>query len=374
MPETGHRLRVHEALVFLFLSALITGFAFLAGEYMESLERAFSGQLMAILSGVSRDEAMKFLSGSEQAAPARLILDTIFTAVAIIAGSKLGTVGKNIVSLQLIAVAILIQGTSIIHGLPLANPISLAMASLLGMLGGTFIRAAAENERLMEAQRIEIGMRSRQLEESRLQMIKSDEVERRTLAADLHDQVLQDLKLLRQRLKDYQEKPDGKLAYEIDALVTTSMTDIREVMDALSPSAIDHLGLIAAIEDCVRRGAERAGYRTRFKSELERDWETTLSPVEQALIYRLVQESINNICKHAGAKKVVARLKREGGAATITIIDDGKGFDRSEVPTESRGLSYMKLRANIIGADINWRKGDDSRGTAVEIVIPERHT
>lgn len=95
-----------------------------------------------------------------------------------------------------------------------------------------------------------------------------------------------------------------------------------------------------------------------------------LSLIEQSLLYRLVQESITNICKHAEAKTVRATLeKEEETTLVVRITDDGKGIDPTKMRADSRGLRYMRLRAELIGATISWMAGENAKGTTVEIRV-----
>jgi signal transduction histidine kinase len=152
-------------------------------------------------------------------------------------------------------------------------------------------------------------------------------------------------------------------------LTSQVMREIREVMDSLSPSVLEHLGLAAAIEDCLRRGSERSNFRTRFKSRIENEDVECLSMVEKGLLYRLVQESITNICKHAGASTVRTTMEIDGDELLIRVIDDGKGIDPNMMRGDSRGVKYMRYRADLIGATIAWKPGENGKGTTVEIRI-----
>jgi signal transduction histidine kinase len=145
------------------------------------------------------------------------------------------------------------------------------------------------------------------------------------------------------------------------------MGEIREVMDSLCPSALEHLGLAAAIEDCCRSAGERGKFKVRFKNSADEALIDRLDMVEKSLLFRLVQESLTNICKHADAKVVRANLTSEEVTLEIKIADDGKGIERDKLQAPSRGLRYMRQRADLIGATIAWQAGDDGKGTAVTI-------
>lgn len=250
-----------------------------------------------------------------------------------------------------------------------AHPVGFFASILGGVLAGLFLRSREDMRRMMESKHYELKLRNKELEATRLELMKQDEMERRILAADLHDQVLNDLKQVAQRFDKYRQEPDPENADKIRALTDQVMREIREVMDTLSPSVLEHLGLGAAIEDCLRRGSERADFRVRFKSKVQMSDLDRLSMVQQGLLYRLVQETITNICKHAGATTVRATMDVEDEILVIRITDDGKGIDPAKVKSESRGLKYMRYRADLIGATIGWKPGDGGKGTTVEMRI-----
>ena len=145
------------------------------------------------------------------------------------------------------------------------------------------------------------------------------------------------------------------------------MTEIREVMDSLCPFSLEILGLPAALDECLRRGSEKAGFKGKVRNTLQSDDLDHFSIVELSLLYRLVQESITNICKHAAATAVKITIENRDGNLFIAVIDDGKGIDTEKLKSESRGVAYMRQRADLIGASVNWKRGENDRGTIVEI-------
>jgi signal transduction histidine kinase len=152
------------------------------------------------------------------------------------------------------------------------------------------------------------------------------------------------------------------------------MVEIREVMDSLCPSALEHLGLTAALEDCARKAGEKGGFKARCKSKVEDADVEKLSLVEQSLLYRLVQEALTNVIKHAEAKTVRINTERAGESLLVTVSDDGRGMPEGKANEESRGLRYMRQRADLIGATISFRAGDlvansGNPGTVVEIRV-----
>lgn len=297
----------------------------------------------------------------------------LFAKLAVICGWKLAAQPRSFAFLQIFALSLLVDyGCWKLLGIRL-SPLTLLLASLIGLSCGYAIRRWDWQETRARAQFYQLTLRNNELRDIRLQMVRQDEVERRLLAADLHDQVLNDLKQLRRKFENYVKQPSAEEKQAIDQLLSVSMVEIREVMDSLCPSALEHLGLSAALEDCLRRTAEKAGFKARFRGKLDESEPLNLSMVEQSLLYRLVQESLTNIVKHAEAKTVRITLERQEDALVVLIADDGKGVDAEKFREDSRGLQYMRQRADLIGATISWRAGDtdvvEKPGTVVEIRV-----
>lgn len=289
---------------------------------------------------------------------------------------------------QLLALNLVLHCILTMTGESLSMPLSLLIASTVGLMFGSLMKRMKESRLQSIAKDTAIENLCSELSESTLQLIKDDETERRVLAGDLHDQVLNDLKLLRERLNklaaldtenasrsdDQRAGSTNKLTLksevqEIEQLIVKSMQQIREVMDSLSPAVLQHLGFVDALEDCVRNGAERGNYKVRFRCNIDHDQFDKFNQTELTLLYRLVQESITNICKHAEANIVKCAITADGDNINISVSDDGKGLDQSMSSVQSRGVQYMRQRASIIHATVNWLPGEDNKGTTVSITI-----
>ena len=290
-----------------------------------------------------------------------------FASAATWAGFKLAPFARIIVGVQLFVMSLFYQWALWqwlgMHG----HPLGYSFGILVGCVAGGGLRQLELARRESESRYYELKIRNKELQETRLSLVKQDEIERRMLAADLHDQVLNDMKQMVGRFEDYVNVPDQDSLEKVRTLSGKVMHEIREVMESLCPSVLEHLGLVAAIEDAVRKGGERAGFKVRFRGKIDSDDLTGLSIVEQSLVYRLVQESITNICKHANASTVRATVDKVDECLLITINDDGKGLDPAKQRQDSRGLKYMRLRADLIGATIAWKQGENDKGTKVEI-------
>ncbi len=298
-------------------------------------------------------------------------LSTLAAFAAATASYALKDVARAFVAFQICLLSAVVLGLLYLF-LPLAvKPAMLLLAVMLGAVFGWLLKTLEERRRKTEAQLVELKLREKELLESRMTLVKQDETERRLLAADLHDQVLNDLKALKTKIDKFGKTGDSELPGQIFAGVDSSMVEIRNIMDALSPVVLEHFGLASAAEECLERGGQRAGFMIDFENKADKKVLKELSQVEQQLLYRLIQESITNTCKHAKAKRVSISLESEAAQLLIRIQDDGGGI-APERMADSRGLRYMRLRAGLIGAAVAWLSPDpkSGKGTVVEIRHP----
>ncbi|MBX9695532.1 MAG: hypothetical protein K2Z81_24320 [Cyanobacteria bacterium] len=320
------------------------------------------------LASITAPDSAVLIQGELPFAVSRVLLILLFSVISVLSGYKLSATSLILVWIQLTALSVVTSLGLLTLNISLGATIAMILASSLGIFAGITISVLKDLESQINRQESQIDALSKELVESTIQIIKDDETERRVLAADLHDEVLNNLKFLRQKIVDI-ETVDAELRAELDGILSGSMQQIREVMDNLNPAILDHLGFVDAVEDLIRKGASRTGYKVRFKSSVETDEFDSFNKIELTLLYRLIQESINNICKHANASVVRGRVKYDAENILISIADDGVGLS-PEVSHDSRGLRYMKQRANIIGAHINWQTGDEGKGTKVTVSIP----
>jgi len=308
------------------------------------------------------------------------VVSALLSFAGIFAGTKLQVAANQrlvvflVVFIQLLGVSLLLDWVAWKYLHISLAPVTFVVSIILGLAGGFAIRRWDDENVRMHSRFYQLKVRNNELRDVRLQMVRQDEVERRMLAADLHDQVLNEMKRLRKKFEAYAKDRTDEQKAEIDQILATTMVEIREVMDSLCPSALEHLGLTAALEDCARKAGEKGGFKARCKSKVEDADVEKLSLVEQSLLYRLVQEALTNVIKHAEAKTVRINTEKDGESLLVTVSDDGKGLPEGKVNEESRGLRYMRQRADLIGATISFRAGDvvanpGNPGTVVEIRI-----
>ena len=202
-----------------------------------------------------------------------------------------------------------------------------------------------------------------QLAETRMQMASETEAERRRIARDLHDQTLADLRRLL-LLTDEMPRKDESGENLIDPLILrreieTISTEIRRTCEDLSPSALENVGLAAALEYALSDAVAHLPLEQRFEYEFSCregiEERLRLSPVVQIQIYRIFQEAISNISRHAAAKRVRLSVEERDESFLLTLEDDGCGFDpRSKRARTGRGIANIISRASLIEAQAEW--------------------
>lgn len=249
----------------------------------------------------------------------------------------------------------------------LASLLASTISFALGLLARE-LKSAAEKQ---TSRYFELVIKNAELDQTRLALLKQDEADRRILASDLHDQVLNEIKQIKSKVVALSDSPkiEKDSIASIEQSLDTAGRHIRDVMESLFPSVLENLGLCSALDQLTRDCCHKAGLQGRFLKTIDDKYLQNLTKTEELILFRLTQEALNNIVKHAQAKTVRVNLDEQEGTLVLCIIDDGNGFSVKE-RGESRGLRYMRLRADLIGATISWRdntKEEQPKGTVVRI-------
>jgi two-component system sensor histidine kinase DegS len=207
-----------------------------------------------------------------------------------------------------------------------------------------------------------------------LRIIEAQEEERKRVAREIHDGPAQSMAnvVLRAELADRMmsqgniEQAKVELR-DLKSLVRSSLSDVRRIIYDLRPMALDDLGLVPAL----RRFIEAYGDSKEFEIDFRIfGLEERLPSSMEVAIYRLVQESINNISKHAKAKHVTVHLEFKPLKILIKIVDDGIGFAEAELKKGSRfGLMGMRERVKLLDGEIQIISAPN-QGTKILIEIP----
>lgn len=203
------------------------------------------------------------------------------------------------------------------------------------------------------------------------QLARAQEDERRRVARDLHDsvgQVVTGLSLSFKALATGSDLPSVSAARLAEAkrVVDALAREVHHLAVQLRPASLDELGLEAAIQDLVNAWSSRTGVRAECAISL---WRARLTPEIETALYRVVQEALTNVAKHAGAKVVSVVFTRADGYVTAVVEDDGVGFQPEAAAPDRLGLLGMRERANLVGGELDI-ESKPGWGTTVLIRIP----
>jgi len=244
--------------------------------------------------------------------------------------------------------------------------------------------APAVNRALREAQeRHDRLMAEVQLRESHKQLRSLSvylqhvrEEERTRIAREVHDelgQALTSCKLdaswlshhLPRQQKEFSEKAE-KLSTDIDSTIQT----VRRIATELRPGILDHLGLAAALEWQAQEFQTRTGIRCQVSAHLR---EPPLDPELTTTFFRIFQETLTNVIRHAEATQVDVQLKEEAARVILEVRDDGRGISQEEISDpKSMGLLGMRERAALLGGDFRIQPLRGGKGTRACVAIPRR--
>jgi PAS domain S-box-containing protein len=210
------------------------------------------------------------------------------------------------------------------------------------------------------------------------QLIKAQENERNRIAGYLHDKVAQDLSGLKiglETLYDSRQEPPSPIKakiYELSKILQESITAVRDLSYDLRPPGMDQLGLVRTVcqycEDFSEKNNVEVDLYTGGMKDLKLDFDTEIN------LYRLIQEGLNNIKKHAQAEKVAIRLVASSPNILLRIEDNGSGFDvkrrlSRSLKEKRMGLSSMEERVSLLGGSMKI-SSRPSKGTKIFIEVP----
>lgn len=212
-----------------------------------------------------------------------------------------------------------------------------------------------------------------QLQALSSQVIDAQEAERRRIARELHDETAQTLTslLVRLRILDRAADPAAvrQSVAELRELTHKALEEVRNMARELRPATLDDLGLVAAAQSYAEHCAELLGFTVSFTGER---FPQRLDPQVELVLYRVIQEALTNVARHARARHVAVTLSRQDGTAVATIQDDGAGFDLDAVMgSKERGLGLigMRERMALVGGRVSISSAP-SGGTLVRAEAP----
>jgi two-component system, NarL family, sensor histidine kinase UhpB len=202
----------------------------------------------------------------------------------------------------------------------------------------------------LETERRESGRRAQHAQEA----------ERSRIARGLHDEVGQVLTGVLLQLEG-----EGR-GEEAKAAVRQALEEVRRIAQELRPEMLEHLGLVSALTELSRRFADRSGLRIerRFAADLP-----ALSDDAELAVYRIAQESLTNVARHARASRVEVVLEAGAGSVVLRVVDDGRGIDESAAVNGQGGLRGMREQAVLVGGALAVKPAREG-GVEVRLEVP----
>lgn len=234
-------------------------------------------------------------------------------------------------------------------------------------------KLAASNEKL----RREMAER----EALRRKLLHAQEEERRRIARELHDQMGQNLTALHVGLKSLLDRQSrsglGSRVQRLQELATQTARDLNRVAVELRPAALDDLGLVKAIRALTETWSTRYGIDVDFEAGQYQP--AGISSEIETMLYRIIQEALNNVAKHSGATRVALVLRHTADQVHAIIEDDGRGFDARVASQSGNGRSRLGLlgiqeRLGMVGGNFKVESTPERGATLlVRIPIPKAH-
>ena len=275
---------------------------------------------------------------------------------------------------------VLTEGTQRVSRGDFSRPVAVLGGGEFGVLARDFngminsLRAAREKVSELHAEALQMREeRIALLREGLTREVKAQESERQRVARELHDEAGQALTALQLGLSRVEQSAASSETREMAASLRTMAVDTMEMIRSLAldlrPAALDELGLVSALRQYVKSFSERVGLPITFEAAVERN----LSEETKITLFRIAQEALTNIAKHAGASRAWVALRSEADQFKLLVADDGRGFDadgalrRSD--HKSLGLLGIQERCHLLGGhlDIVSLLGDGSR---LRVTIP----
>jgi len=205
-------------------------------------------------------------------------------------------------------------------------------------------------ESLVARAAIAVDLSERVSRDALRRVVDAQEVERTRLARELHDQTGQALTSILLGLKHLDDVVETDEAREATAsireLVASTLQDVRRLAVELRPSALDDFGLVPAVERLASNLSEQSDLVVDVEARLG---DSRLPPEAETALYRIVQEALTNVVKHAAARRVSITLVRKETSAVVVIEDDGRGFDPEAVRAGALGFTGMRERVELVG-------------------------
>jgi signal transduction histidine kinase len=240
---------------------------------------------------------------------------------------------------------------------------------VISILIFAFYRQRVKKDKIISDQRIEKLEREKKLLAAK-SIVEGQEEERKRIARELHDGLGVLLSTAKMQFKTIEDNSPGnsEMLKKAAGLLEKASSDVRRISHNMMPGILTKLGLDEAIEDLFDNINDTPGITATLN--IENEEERRLSENTEIMIYRMVQEMVNNTLKYAGSDKVSLDLIYEDKTVSLQYSDNGKGFDVDEkLKNKSIGLTSIQSRVNFLGGKLNINS-KPGRGTTYFISIP----
>ena len=219
---------------------------------------------------------------------------------------------------------------------------------------------------------VAVDLSLRVARDSLRRVVAGQELERRRLARELHDEtgqaltsILLGLKAVEDAHSEEQLRAAGE---ELRELIVATLQDVRRLAVQLRPTALDDFGLVAAVERLARTISDATGIAVDVESRLGAE---RLAEEVETTLYRIVQEALTNVVKHAQARNVTVLLVRRDGSMAAVIEDDGRGFDPGALGDDGLGFLGMRERVALLDGRLTIESSPGAGTTLVAEVRGE---
>jgi signal transduction histidine kinase len=213
-----------------------------------------------------------------------------------------------------------------------------------------------------------------ELQQEKLRRLRSvidgQDQERNRLSRELHDGIGQSLIAIKLQLENAETQNYSMMRAGIDSaknMIDITIEEVRQVCNALLPAALNEFGIVSTLRALFSELGSLAGFKAVFENTGSLD---RISKKSQIYLYRIAQEALNNVTKHARANEVIMKLNRINNIVTLEVTDNGKGFIFDPVSFAQRnGLQNMRERTHLLEGEfiINSLPG---KGTTIKVSIP----
>jgi signal transduction histidine kinase len=236
---------------------------------------------------------------------------------------------------------------------------------------------SARLEKRLRSQLQQDAMKTRALQDLSIKIIRAQEDERRRIARELHDEVGQALTAIKvqlsvaERALDVGEAAAGPLR-DVHAITEGALHSVRDLSRLLHPAVLDDLGLPEAVDTYLREFSRRFGIKAELRIE---GMAARLAPDIEVAAYRMIQEALTNVARHARATRCQVLLQRSDDRFEVIVRDDGEGFPVSRLNSPDRGggvgLIGMRERALQLAGMVSI-DSTPGAGTVLRILLPAR--